>query len=88
MQTLNIANQINVELRKKLADKEHARKSVDSTLESAQDKPRIRGSACVRPMISWLLPRNKWQPLGKNWKKPKGSKIRTKKQKLRQRRQK
>ena len=33
---LNIANQSNVELRKKLADEEHARKSADSALESAQ----------------------------------------------------
>ena len=36
MQTLNIIDQSNVELRKKLANEEHARKSADSALESAQ----------------------------------------------------
>ena len=36
MQTLNIADQSNVELRKKLADEEHARKNADLALESAQ----------------------------------------------------
>ena len=36
VQTLNIADQSNVELRKKLADEEHARKTVDSALESTQ----------------------------------------------------
>ena len=36
MQKLNIANQSNVELRKKLADEEHAYKSADSALESTQ----------------------------------------------------
>ena len=36
MQTLNVAEQSNAGLKKKLADDEHARKSVDSTLEGAQ----------------------------------------------------
>ena len=36
MQTLTVAKQSNVELKKKLADEEHARKSADATLESAQ----------------------------------------------------
>ena len=36
VQTLNIADQSNVELRKKLANEEHACKSADSALESAQ----------------------------------------------------
>ena len=36
MQTLNIAEQSNVELKKKLANEEHARKSADSALEGAQ----------------------------------------------------
>ena len=36
VQTLNIAEQSNVELKKKLANEEHARKSADSTLEGAQ----------------------------------------------------
>ena len=36
VQTLNIADQSNVELRKKLADEEHASKSTNSALESAQ----------------------------------------------------
>ena len=36
MQTLTIAKQSNVELKKKLADEEHARKSVDLALESTQ----------------------------------------------------
>ena len=36
VQTLNIADQSNVELKKKLANEEHAHKSADSTLESAQ----------------------------------------------------
>ena len=36
MQTLTIAEHNNVELKKKLADEEHARRSTDSTLEGAQ----------------------------------------------------
>ena len=36
MQTLTIAEQSNAELKKKLADKEHARWSADSALEGAQ----------------------------------------------------
>ena len=36
MQTLTIADQSNAELKKKLADKEHARRSADSTLEGVQ----------------------------------------------------
>ena len=36
MQTLNIAEQSNVELKKKLANEENTPKSVDSTLEGAQ----------------------------------------------------
>ena len=36
MQTLNVTEQSNTELKKKLADEEHARKSVGSVLEGAQ----------------------------------------------------
>ena len=36
MQTLTIADQSNVELKKRLADEEHTRKSADLALESAQ----------------------------------------------------
>ena len=36
MQTLTIADQNNVELKKKLADEEHAHRSADSALKSAQ----------------------------------------------------
>ena len=36
MQTLTVAEQSNVEMKKKLADKEHARKSVDAALKGAQ----------------------------------------------------
>ena len=36
MQTLTIAQQSNAELKKKLADEEHARRSVDSALKGAQ----------------------------------------------------
>ena len=36
MQTLNIAKQSNAELKKRLAEKEHTRKSVDSALEGAE----------------------------------------------------
>ena len=36
MQTLTIAENSNVELKKKLADEEHARHSADSALEGAQ----------------------------------------------------
>ena len=36
MQTLNVAEQSNAGLKKKLADEEHARKSADSALEGAQ----------------------------------------------------
>ena len=36
VQTLNVAEQSNVELKKKLADEEHARKSADAALEGAQ----------------------------------------------------
>ena len=36
VQLFNIADQSNADLRKKLADKEHARKSADSALESAE----------------------------------------------------
>ena len=36
MQTLNIAEQSNAELKKKLANEEHAWKSADSALEGAQ----------------------------------------------------
>ena len=36
MQTLNIAEQRNAELKKKLANEEHAWKSADSALEGAQ----------------------------------------------------
>ena len=36
MQTLNVAEQSNVELKKRLADEEHARKSANSALERAQ----------------------------------------------------
>ena len=35
VQTLNIAEQSNAELKKKLADEEHTRKSADSALEGA-----------------------------------------------------
>ena len=35
VQSLNIADQSNVDLRKKLADEEHARKSADLALENA-----------------------------------------------------
>ena len=36
MQTLNIAEQNNVDLKKKLADEEHAYRSADLALEGAQ----------------------------------------------------
>ena len=36
MQTLNVAKQSNAELKKKLADEEHARKSADLAPEGAQ----------------------------------------------------
>ena len=36
MQTLTVAEQSNAELKKKLADEEHARKSADAALEGAQ----------------------------------------------------
>ena len=36
MQTLNIAENNNVELKKKLANEEYARRSADSTLEGTQ----------------------------------------------------
>ena len=36
MQTLTVAEQRNIELKKNLADEEHAWKSVDMALESAQ----------------------------------------------------
>ena len=36
MQTLIVAEQSNVELKKRLADEEHARKSADTALEVAQ----------------------------------------------------
>ena len=36
MQTLNVAEQSNAELKKKLANEEHARKSANSALEGAQ----------------------------------------------------
>ena len=36
MQTLNVAEQSNAELKKKMADEEHTRKSADSALERAQ----------------------------------------------------
>ena len=36
MQTLNIVEQSNAELKKKLTDEEHAQKSADAILESAQ----------------------------------------------------
>ena len=36
MQTFIVAEQSNAKLKKKLADEEHARKSVDATLKSAQ----------------------------------------------------
>ena len=36
MQTLTVAEHNNVELKKKLADEEHARRSIDSALEGAQ----------------------------------------------------
>ena len=36
MQTLTIVNQSNAELKKKLVDEEHARRSADSVLEGAQ----------------------------------------------------
>ena len=52
MQTLNIADQSNVELRKELADKEHACKSVDSALESTQ-----RQAEDQRQESTMLLPR-------------------------------
>ena len=40
MQTLNIAEQSNAELKKKLANEEHAWKSADSALEGAQKQVR------------------------------------------------
>ena len=36
MQTLNVAKRSNAELKKKLADEEHARKNVDLAPEGAQ----------------------------------------------------
>ena len=36
MQTLTIVDQINAELKKKLVDEEHARRSADSALEGVQ----------------------------------------------------
>ena len=36
MQTLNVAEQSNIELKKRLADEEHAQKSANSALEGAQ----------------------------------------------------
>ena len=36
MQTLNVAEQSNTELKKKLTNEEHTRKSADSALEGAQ----------------------------------------------------
>ena len=36
VQTLTIADQSNAELKKKLADEEHARRSADSALEGVQ----------------------------------------------------
>ena len=36
MQTLTVAEQSNAELKKKLADEEHARKSADAALKGAQ----------------------------------------------------
>ena len=36
MQTLNIAKQNNADLKKKFADEEHTRRSIDSALEGTQ----------------------------------------------------
>ena len=43
MQTLNIAEQSNVELKKKLANEEHARKSADSALKGSQRQAENQG---------------------------------------------
>ena len=66
MQMLTIAEQSNVELKKKLPTRNMPEKVLTRLWRVHKDKPRIRGSAYARPMISWLLLRNKWQPLGNN----------------------
>ena len=59
VQSFNIADQSNKDLRKKLTEEEEARKSVNSALESAQRQPRSRSSSCMIPRSSWFLPKSK-----------------------------
>ena len=41
-------------------------------------KSRNKDSFYMRPRIRWFLPKNKWLPLRRNWKKPRNSKIKLK----------
>ena len=59
VESFNIADQSNKDLRNKLIVEERARKSAESALEVPRSKPRIRGSSCVMPRNSWLLLKSK-----------------------------
>ena len=61
MQTLAIAENSNVELKKKLTVEEQALKVQTRPWKVQRDKLRTRGSWHVRPMTNWLLLRSNWQ---------------------------
>ena len=88
MQTLNIVEQSNAELKKNLANEKHARKSVNLALEGAQRQAEDQRKLMREANDQLACLRSNWQPLRNNWRKPKNSKIKQKKPNLRRRRQK
>ena len=78
VQSFNIADQSNKDLRKKLAKEERARKSVDSALESAQSRPRSIDCSFVTPRSSWLLLKSRLPSFGRSQKKSKSFKSKLK----------
>ena len=59
MQVLNIADQSNKDLRNKLTEEERAGGVLTRLWRALKGRPRIRGSSCMMPMISCLLPKSK-----------------------------
>ena len=59
MQTLTIVDQINAELKKKLVDEEHARRSADSALEGAQRQAEDQRKR-LREVIDQLTASREW----------------------------
>ena len=87
MQTLTIAENNNAELKKKLADEEHACRSANSALDGVQSQAEDQRKRLRETTNQLTAAREQMAALKKKRKKPKGLKIRLTSPRLKLRRQ-